>query len=146
MDLTLVPVPAQPTRPYNRASRSSTAPRRSRLASRTTRSTWAPATTASTRWHHTLDPRVQGVQLKNRILLKNGMEKQGLMNYENEWWHYTFKPEAYPETISTSLYDRVVARCVGPPISADGSCAGPETTTLRRSRCLGAKSRSTIQR
>jgi D-alanyl-D-alanine dipeptidase len=47
---------------------------------------------------HTLDPRVQGIQLKNRLLLKEGLEEQGLVNYENEWWHFTHKPEIYPET------------------------------------------------
>lgn len=47
---------------------------------------------------HTLDPRVQGDQLKNRLLLKEGLERQGFENYENEWWHFTFKPEAYPDT------------------------------------------------
>src|SRR5687768_10857335 len=29
---------------------------------------------------HTLDPRIQGDQLKNRLLLKDGLEKQGLEN------------------------------------------------------------------
>lgn len=47
---------------------------------------------------HTLDPRVQGEQLKNRLLLKEGLERQGFENYENEWWHYTFQPETYPDT------------------------------------------------
>ncbi|WP_457920346.1 M15 family metallopeptidase, partial [Mycolicibacterium confluentis] len=47
---------------------------------------------------HTLDPRVQGEQLKNRLLLKEGLERQGLQNYELEWWHFTFKPEAFPDT------------------------------------------------
>lgn len=47
---------------------------------------------------HTLDPRIQGEQLKNRLLLKDGLEEQGLENYEHEWWHFTFKPEVYPET------------------------------------------------
>ncbi|ORB30526.1 M15 family metallopeptidase [Mycolicibacterium parafortuitum] len=47
---------------------------------------------------HTLDPRVQGDQLKNRLLLKDGLEKQGLQNYENEWWHFTYKPEPFPDT------------------------------------------------
>ena len=47
---------------------------------------------------HTLNPRVQGEQLKNRLLLKDGLEAQGFENYENEWWHYTFKPETYPDT------------------------------------------------
>ncbi|WP_235733859.1 M15 family metallopeptidase [Mycolicibacterium austroafricanum] len=49
---------------------------------------------------HTLDPRIQGEQLKNRLLLKEGLERHGLQNYELDWWHYTFKPEAYPETYS----------------------------------------------
>ena len=47
---------------------------------------------------HTLDPRIQGDQLKNRLVLKDGLEEQGLVNYENEWWHFTFKPEPYPDT------------------------------------------------
>ncbi|BCI54771.1 D-alanyl-D-alanine dipeptidase [Mycolicibacterium litorale] len=47
---------------------------------------------------HTLDPRVQGEQLRNRLLLEEGLEEQGLVNYEKEWWHYTFEPEPYPET------------------------------------------------
>ncbi|KUI30309.1 D-alanyl-D-alanine dipeptidase [Mycobacterium sp. IS-1496] len=47
---------------------------------------------------HTLDPRVQGEQLKNRLLLKEGLEEQGLVNYEKEWWHFTFKPQTYPDT------------------------------------------------
>jgi D-alanyl-D-alanine dipeptidase len=47
---------------------------------------------------HTLDPRIQGDQLKNRLLLKDGLEKQGLLNYDKEWWHFTLKHEAYPDT------------------------------------------------
>ncbi|WP_197376723.1 M15 family metallopeptidase [Mycolicibacterium baixiangningiae] len=47
---------------------------------------------------HTLDPRIQGEQLKNRLLLKEGLEKQGLESYESEWWHFTYKPETYPDT------------------------------------------------
>lgn len=55
---------------------------------------------------HTLDPRVQGEQLKNRLLLKEGLERQGLQNYEYEWWHFTFKPETYPDTYFDSPVDR----------------------------------------
>ncbi|MBX7435091.1 M15 family metallopeptidase [Mycobacterium sp. Y57] len=47
---------------------------------------------------HTLGPRVQGEQLSNRLLLKNGLAAQGFHNYEYEWWHFTFTPETYPET------------------------------------------------
>jgi D-alanyl-D-alanine dipeptidase len=33
---------------------------------------------------------------KNRRLLKELMEKGGFKNFEQEWWHYSFKPEPYP--------------------------------------------------
>ncbi|NYV74176.1 M15 family metallopeptidase [Streptomyces sp. UH6] len=47
---------------------------------------------------HTLDPRVQGEQRANRLLLKDTLEDLGFVNYADEWWHYTFKPELYPDT------------------------------------------------
>ena len=31
-------------------------------------------------------------------MLKDGLEKHGLDNCENEWRHFTVKPEVYPET------------------------------------------------
>ena len=47
---------------------------------------------------HTLDPRIQGVQLENRLRLKSAMEAAGFTNYENEWWHYTLANEPFPDT------------------------------------------------
>jgi D-alanyl-D-alanine dipeptidase len=47
---------------------------------------------------HTLDPRVQGQQRANRLLLKGTLENLGFVNLAEEWWHYTFKPEPYPDT------------------------------------------------
>ncbi|MET8576387.1 M15 family metallopeptidase [Streptomyces sp. NPDC005012] len=47
---------------------------------------------------HTLDPRVQGEQRANRLLLKDTLEDLGFVNYADEWWHYTYKPELYPDT------------------------------------------------
>jgi D-alanyl-D-alanine dipeptidase len=47
---------------------------------------------------HTLDPRVRGVQRANRLLLKNTLEDAGLVNLPEEWWHFTYKPESYPDT------------------------------------------------
>lgn len=47
---------------------------------------------------HTADPRIVGDQLKNRLLLKDVLQSQGFVNYEYEWWHFTYKPERYPET------------------------------------------------
>lgn len=37
-------------------------------------------------------------QRENRQFLKNIMRKHGFVAYPKEWWHYTFKPEAFPET------------------------------------------------
>lgn len=47
---------------------------------------------------HTLDPRVGGDELKNRLLLTEGLEHQGFVNYDQEWWHFTYQPEPYPDT------------------------------------------------
>ncbi len=47
---------------------------------------------------HTLDPRVQGQQRVNRLLLKDTLEDLGFVNLAEEWWHFTYKPEAYPDT------------------------------------------------
>jgi zinc D-Ala-D-Ala dipeptidase len=47
---------------------------------------------------HTLDPRIQGLQRSNRLLLKSAMEAAGFTNYENEWWHYTLSDEPFPDT------------------------------------------------
>ncbi len=50
---------------------------------------------------NTDDPRITGDQAKNRLLLGEGLERQGFVNYDKEWWHFTFKPagqEPYPDT------------------------------------------------
>ena len=51
---------------------------------------------------NTADPRITGDQAKNRLLLGEGLERQGFVNYDKEWWHFTFKPadkgESYPDT------------------------------------------------
>ncbi|HUQ48330.1 MAG TPA: M15 family metallopeptidase [Gemmatimonadaceae bacterium] len=35
----------------------------------------------------------RGVILKNRLLLKTVMERQGFTNYESEWWHFSYPVE-----------------------------------------------------
>jgi zinc D-Ala-D-Ala dipeptidase len=45
---------------------------------------------------HTLDPRIKGKARANRLLLKSTLESVGFVNYENEWWHYTYQPEPFP--------------------------------------------------
>lgn len=36
-------------------------------------------------------------QKQNRELLKNLMMKYGFQPYAQEWWHYTYQPEPYPD-------------------------------------------------
>ncbi|MEV6581873.1 M15 family metallopeptidase [Streptomyces sp. NPDC051582] len=55
---------------------------------------------------HTDDPRIQGVQRANRQFLKGTLAGQGFVNLPEEWWHFTYKPEAYPDT----YFDFPVAR------------------------------------
>ncbi len=45
---------------------------------------------------NTRNPNMSEVQKRNRLLLKTVMEKNGFVNYEKEWWHYTLKKEPYP--------------------------------------------------
>ena len=51
---------------------------------------------------NTFDPRVGGDQMKNRTLLLEELQRRGFVNYDKEWWHFTFKPpgegEPYPDT------------------------------------------------
>jgi zinc D-Ala-D-Ala dipeptidase len=47
---------------------------------------------------HTESPSITRKQLANRLLLKSLMEGQGFKNFSQEWWHYSYRPEPYPET------------------------------------------------
>ena len=47
---------------------------------------------------HTVNPRVGQTAARNRLLLKAVMEKHGFVNYAQEWWHFTFRPEPYPDS------------------------------------------------
>lgn len=46
---------------------------------------------------HTESSRVSSDQLKNRLKLKELMEKHGFRNFYQEWWHYSFRPEPFPD-------------------------------------------------
>ena len=41
------------------------------------------------------DSNVSKAAKKNRLVLKDAMEKSGFMNYSKEWWHFTLKDEPY---------------------------------------------------
>ncbi len=47
---------------------------------------------------NTESPRASAQQLKNRLQLRELMEGEGFKNFSQEWWHYSFKPEPFPET------------------------------------------------
>lgn len=46
---------------------------------------------------HTESPKATEAQKKNRMILKELMESRGFKNFSQEWWHYSFKPEPYPD-------------------------------------------------
>ncbi|MGV9255156.1 M15 family metallopeptidase [Streptomyces sp. NPDC003697] len=98
MDLTLVKLPAKPTPPYT--------PRMPLVPCYAPRAERFPDNSVDMgtgydcfdTLAHTLDPRVQGQQRANRLLLKSTLEALGFVNLAEEWWHYTYKPEPYPDT------------------------------------------------
>ena len=47
---------------------------------------------------HTTNRKTGEIQMRNRLLLKNIMEKHGFKNYAREWWHYTLRREPFPKT------------------------------------------------
>ena len=47
--------------------------------------------------HHNYS-KITAKQKDNRVLLKQIMVKHGFTPYTQEWWHYTFQPEPYPDT------------------------------------------------
>lgn len=47
---------------------------------------------------HTANINIGTQQKINRLLLKSLMAKHGFRNYDKEWWHFTLKNEAYPDT------------------------------------------------
>ena len=57
---------------------------------------------------YTLDPRITGVRRANRLLLKSAMARAGFVNLPTEWWHYTYRPEPYPNTYFDFPVDRSV--------------------------------------
>lgn len=43
-------------------------------------------------------PAVSSAQRANRALLRDVMTRHGFVPFEKEWWHFTFKPEPFPDT------------------------------------------------
>ncbi|MFB7919137.1 M15 family metallopeptidase [Streptomyces sp. NPDC056061] len=55
---------------------------------------------------HTDDPRIRGEQRANRQFLRKTLVEAGFVNLAEEWWHYTFAAEPFPDT----YFDFPVAR------------------------------------
>jgi len=98
MDLTLVKLPARPTRPYHPGETliPCYAPGDERFPDNSV--DMGTGFDCFDTLAHTLDPRIQGEQRANRLLLKTTLEGLGFVNLAEEWWHYTYKPEPYPDT------------------------------------------------
>jgi len=106
MDLTVVRLPAQPTRPYRPGEplHACYGPQDQRFPDNSI--DMGTGFDCFDTLAHTLDPRVQGVQLANRLLLKDAMEAQGFTNLPEEWWHYTLNGEPFPDTYFDFPIDR----------------------------------------
>ncbi|MES4903899.1 MULTISPECIES: M15 family metallopeptidase [unclassified Streptomyces] len=98
MDLTIVKLPAVPTRPYEPGEElvPCYAPKGERFPDNSV--DMGTGYDCFDTLSHTLDPRIQGAQRANRLLLKDTLEGLGFVNLAEEWWHYTYKPELFPDT------------------------------------------------
>jgi zinc D-Ala-D-Ala dipeptidase len=98
VDLTLVRLPAKPTRPYRPGEplMSCFAPKDVRFPDNSI--DMGTGYDCFDTLSHTLDPRIKGKQRANRMLLKDTLESAGFTNLPEEWWHYTLTEETFPET------------------------------------------------
>ncbi|MFI9204242.1 M15 family metallopeptidase [Streptomyces sp. NPDC053048] len=98
LDLTIVRLPALPTRPYvpGEPLVPCFAPKAERFPDNSV--DMGTGFDCFDTLSHTLDPRVTGRQRANRLLLKATMERAGFVNLPEEWWHYTLRGEPYPDT------------------------------------------------
>jgi len=98
MDLTIVKLPAAPTRPYRPGEPlvPCYAPKAKRFPDNSI--DMGTGFDCFDTLAHTLDPRVQGGRRTNRLLLKKTLEAAGFTNLPEEWWHFTYEPEPFPNT------------------------------------------------
>lgn len=98
VDLTVVRLPALPTRPYRPGETLAPcyAPKGERFPDSSV--DMGTGYDCFDTLSHTDDPRIQGVQRANRQFLKRTLTDLGFVNLAEEWWHYTYRPELFPET------------------------------------------------
>ncbi|MFC4611032.1 M15 family metallopeptidase [Streptomyces maoxianensis] len=106
VDLTIVKLPALPTRPYipGEPLVPCYAPQSDRFPDNSV--DMGTGFDCFDTLSHTDDPRIQGKQRANRQLLKGTLSAVGFVNLPEEWWHFTYKPEPFPDT----FFDFPVAR------------------------------------
>ncbi|MBH5333767.1 M15 family metallopeptidase [Streptomyces pactum] len=106
LDVTIVKLPVVPTRPYvpGEPLVPCYAPREQRFPDNSV--DMGTGFDCFDPLSHTLDPRITGEQRANRLLLKRTLEAVGFVNLPEEWWHYTYRPEPFPDT----YFDFPVAR------------------------------------
>lgn len=111
VDLTLVRLPGAPTRPYAPGEPlvDCTAPAWARFPDDSI--DMGSGFDCFDPLAHTRDTRVQGSELANRLLLQDILRPYGFANYEYEWWHFSYRPEPYPDTyFDFPVERRVIAR------------------------------------
>ncbi|MEV7089273.1 M15 family metallopeptidase [Streptomyces sp. NPDC093085] len=98
VDLTLVRLPAVPTRPYvpGEALTPCYGPRAQRFPDNSV--DMGTGYDCFDTLAHTDDPRIVGEQRAGRQLLKSSLEAVGFANLPEEWWHFTHLPETFPDT------------------------------------------------
>lgn len=98
VDLTIVELPAEPTLPYVPGEKlvPCYAPQGERFRDNSV--DMGTGYDCFDTLSHTDDPRVQGEQRANRRLLKSTLSDVGFTNLPEEWWHFTHKPEVFPDT------------------------------------------------
>ncbi|MFD4138190.1 M15 family metallopeptidase [Streptomyces sp. NPDC058572] len=106
VDLTLVKLPALPTRPYlpGEPLVPCFAPRSERFPDNSV--DMGTGYDCFDTLSHTDDPRITAKQRANRQMLKSTLVAEGFVNLPEEWWHFTYKPEPFPGT----FFDFPVAR------------------------------------
>jgi D-alanyl-D-alanine dipeptidase len=98
VDLTIVKLPAAPTRPYvpGEALVPCYAPKEDRFPDNSV--DMGTGYDCFDTLSHTDDPRVGPEQRANRDLLRGTLAAVGFVNLPEEWWHFTYKPEPFPGT------------------------------------------------
>ncbi|MEV1046638.1 M15 family metallopeptidase [Streptomyces sp. NPDC049916] len=98
VDLTLVRLPARATRPYRPGERLMPcfAPQGERFPDNSL--DMGTGYDCFDTLSRTDDPRIRGARRANRQFLQRTMADVGFVNLPEEWWHFTFVPEPFPDT------------------------------------------------